>query len=530
MSHNLFDDVIYNKIPSNTFDGLSHDRKFSFNMGELTPFFCQEVVPGDSFNIQVEQMIRMAPMVSPVMHKVCVKKEFFFVPNRLLWQGWEDFISNPSDPSNPAPFIKMSNMAEGVTTIEQGSMMDYLGYPTGVVDVNRKYNPFPLSATTLIYNEFYRDQNLQGEPFPFELVDGLNDLTTNPLLGNSILNYNSAGSVLKRAWNKDYFTSALPFPQKGEPVTIGLAGTAEVNYKADGETYLRRQDGTLLQEDGFPLMTNSLGTIVAFDATESDEAHIDNSENLIVDLETSTGITIENLRRAVRLQEWLEINARSGNRYIETLLNHFGVRSDDARLQRPEFLGGSKDYISFSEVLQTSSSDAETPQGNMAGHGINVGNTRTGKYCKEHGFIIGFITVIPETSYVNTTPKWATRLDPLDYMWSKFAQLGEQPVYNYEVKGDYGAGGDDVFGYQSRYAEYKYAHNTVHGDFKGNLDFWHMGRKFETDPVLNSDFIISDPTTRIFAVEDPDVDKLYCQAYFRVRCRRALPMYNQPTL
>ncbi|AXH73596.1 MAG: major capsid protein [Microviridae sp.] len=524
---NQFTDVIYNNIPRNSFN-LSHSKKFSMNMGQLVPFLTQEVVPGDSFRMSQEQMVRMAPMVAPVMDKVTVDTHFFFVPNRLLWAGWEEFITNPTDPLNPAPFVKPYNFADPIT-IQTGSIMDYLGYPTGAVPQTAKLNALPLAAYNRIYNEYYRDQNLQNSSSDIkaeELTDGNNNLT------NDAFFKMGQAKPYRRAWGKDYFTSALPFPQKGNPVTLGLGGTAPILFTPDnpiptGETDRYKKTGLTNPVDGAAsFLTGSLkdsaGNIIS----------VDNSKNLSADLTAATAVTINDLRTATKLQEWLEINARSGTRYIESIKAHYGVTSRDARLQRPEFLGGGSSNIAFSEVLQQSASDEVTPQGNMSGHGINVGNSRTINYrAEEHGFIIGIISVKPVTSYMNITPKWALRLDPLDYLFPLFAQLGEQPVYNCEVKGDYAAADrEEIFGYQSKYAEYKNTPSTVHGDFKGNLDFWHMARKFETDPILNAEFVKSNPDPRIFAVTEEQTDKLYVMLYNNIQAVRPLPRYNIPQL
>ena len=422
MQNNIFEDVMYNNVPRNSFD-LSHDRKFSAKLGRLYPCLVQEVVPGDSFSVQSEQLIRMAPLVSPVMHRVTATTHYFFVPNRLLWAGWEDFITNPLSTDNPAPFFK----PQDTIPVDVGSIADYLGYPTGDMTTDSNFNPFPYAGLNLIWNEYYRDQNLQDEK-PFSLIDGENLLSD---IGNPFVT-----EPYKRAWNKDYFTSALPEPQKGEAVTLPIGNTANVNYVNSSPTRVNYTDGNpsngnLMHADNGNFRLNSqekLGSV---------NVSLDVSDSLEVDLSSATAITVEDLRRATRLQEWLEINARGGTRYIESIQNHFGVKSPDARLQRPEYLGGGKSNISFSEVLQTSSSDQTTPQGNMAGHGINVGNSNRmdNVTFTEHGFIIGIFSVMPDTAYINTTPRWSFRFDPLDYLWPKFAQLGEQPVFLRELNG-----------------------------------------------------------------------------------------------
>lgn len=497
---------MYNNVPRNSFD-LSHDRKFSAKLGLLYPCLVQEVVPGDSFSVQSEQLIRMAPLVSPVMHRVTATTHYFFVPNRLLWAGWEDFITNPLSTDNPAPFFTPR------AQIDVGSIADYIGCPTG--DISSQINALPFAGYNLICNEYYRDQNLQDE-VRYELEDGFNNSVD---FGDPFNNF-----PYKRAWNKDYFTSALPEPQKGEAVTLPIGGTADVNYVNNSKALIYDTSGGRLPNGGLDSLLGDLKVVTK-------DVSLDVSDSLAVDLSSATAITVEDLRRATRLQEWLEINARGGTRYIESIQNHFGVKSPDARLQRPEYLGGGKSNISFSEVLQTSSSDQTTPQGNMAGHGINVGNSNRmdNVTFTEHGFIIGIFSVMPETAYMNSTPRWNFRLDPLDYLWPKFAQLGEQPVYAKEVNGSTSFP-DTVFGYQSRYAEYKYNHNTVHGDFKTSLDFWHMARKIPDNPVLNARFIECSPDDRVFAVTDPEIDKMYVHMFHRINAKRPLPRYNIPTL
>ncbi|QCQ84925.1 major capsid protein [Blackfly microvirus SF02] len=527
MSQLLFNEVIYNNIPQNNFP-LDHDRKFSMQMGYAVPCKVQEVVPGGTYYSNTSQLVRMAPMLAPLMHRVNVCVHSFFVPNRILWPGWEDAVASPLDPLNPMPFIKP---AAGIGV---GTLADYLGYPTGAFN-DREFNALPIAAYNLIWNEYYRDQWLQEE-INAELIDGNNNATAD--IGTAWVT-----KPLKRAWQKDYFTSCLPQPQAGEPVTIPIGGTATIEYNvaATGATTQLRRIGVAGQPA--PASSGYVAGNISYSSDGVDDAllsaltgdplgneqpiNIDNSANLLVNLESATATTINDLRVAITLQQWLEMNQRSGDRYIESLRSHFGVAPNDARLQRPEYIGGSKTNISFSEVLQTSSSDAETPQANMAGHGISLGQGNGYKYyAQEHGFIISIISVMPDTSYINPTPKHLLNRDFLEYLDPLFANLGEEPVLNREVQGDHTTP-NGTFGYQSKFASYKFNHNTVHGQFKTTLKFWHMSREL-LNPVLNENFIESDPTKRIFAVEDEDEDELYVQMYHEDRALLPLPRYSIP--
>lgn len=500
----IFQNTEFRRPESNNFD-LSHDRKFSMNMGFLTPCMTIEVVPGDSMSHVSEQLARFAPMVSPVMHQIESKTEYFFVPNRLLWDGWEDFITNPTATNNPHPFV--------TANIPIGTVSDYLGYATGK---EHNHNPFPYSAYALIYNEYYRDQNLIPE-LAYKLVDGDN---------TAEMDLNMTSPCQRRAWEHDYFTSCLPFAQKGDPVTLPFSGTAEVLYTDATGVTEARDSVTGTDSPAGQLSVNANGQIIT--SGGGNLVNLDNATNLIVDLESATSIAVNDLRVALRLQEFLEKNARGGTRYIENIKAHFGIKSSDSRLQRPEFLGGGKSNISISEVLQMSSSDSETPQGNMAGHGITVGDSRTfRRQFEEHGFIIGIMTVIPKTAYVNPMPKWSFRFDALDYLWPTFAHLGEQEVLSKEVDGQFGD--NTIFGYIPRYSEYRFMQNTVHGDFKGNLDFWHLARKFSSEPVLNTSFIEANPDNRIFAVTEESTQKIYVHLFHRISARRSLPRYGIPT-
>lgn len=483
----IFNQNLAARVKKSAFD-LSHERKLSCRMGELVPVLVQEVVPGDKFSIDTQSMIRFAPMVAPVMHRINAYIHFFYVPNRILWDDWEKFVTGSPI---TVPTIKMTDVMEG-------ALSDHMGLPVGEWNATTDINTLPFRAYIKIWNDYYRDQNLQAEE---------------PLTGDVVHR-----DLLKRAWEKDYFTSALPWAQKGNPVTMDV----NLEYK---EVFL------------------NYGPEATVEPTEGDDLHVGdnyalnshmhagvNPDPLYLENIGEASITVEELRRATRLQRWMERNARAGTRYVEHLLAHWGVKSSDARLQRAEYIGGGKSPVVISEVLNTTGTET-LPQGNMAGHAINVGRTNQAyKFCEEHGFIIGILSVIPETSYQQGVPKFLTRKVNLDYYYPEFAQLGEQEVLNQELFYNNNPVDDlDTFGYQSRYAEYKYQQSTVHGAFKTSLDFWHMGRKFSGKPPLNAAFITANPTNRIFAVDD-DTEKLYVQLYHKITAVRPMPFFNDPTL
>lgn len=515
----IFNQGMASKPKRSMFD-LGHERKFSMNMGQLIPILCEEVVPGDTFQMNTEVLMRLAPLVSPVMHRVNVYTHFFFVPNRLIWDEWKDFITG-GDKGNKNPVFPhfLLNGASS-SYFAPGTLADYLGIATGnLTEAGYKINALPFRAYANIYNEYYRDQNLQ-DPIEFLLSSG----TSNgdwPLVRD----------VRTRAWEKDYFTSALPWTQKGGDVTLPMSGDAPVKLRAPGQIGTQKflNADTRVPFSDEDVMSGANGSLKP---SFAQNGVIDPGNTLYADLSQVSSSTIEELRRATKLQMWLEKNARSGSRYIEQILAHFGVRSSDARLQRPEFLGGGKTPVTISEVLQTSSTDASSPQANMAGHGIAVGNSHSfKKFFEEHGYVIGIMSVLPRTAYQQGTRRVFKKFDRFDYYWPEFAQLGEQPVYNYELFDQHGVFDDNqTFGYQSRYSEYKYIPSSVHGDFKSNLSYWHMGRQFANLPTLNEEFIKADPTHRIFAVSDPTKAKLYVQIYNNLKAIRPMPYFNVPNL
>lgn len=499
----LFNQVTFSKPKRNLFD-LSHEKKLTMNMGDLVPIMCQEIVPGDSFKVNTESLIRFAPMVSPAMHRINSYIHYFFVPNRLLFDKWETFITGGADGKQTAamPYIQITNGDE--SKIALGSLADYLGLPQPATIVNYavNINALPFRAYQLIYNEYYRDQNLIT-PVAITKNEGQLDSTEKA----------AAMTLRKRAWEKDYFTSALPWSQRGDEILL----PNEVTY---------RERGISIGTDGSP--TVAAGNVATTDSTGQlttggVPSNIDNIEGI--------GITINDLRRSARLQEFLEKTARGGSRLTEVIKAFFGVHSSDARLQRPEFLGGGKVPVQISSVLSTFNND--TVEGaRMYGHGVAMGNTnKFNRFFEEHGWIIGIMSVLPRTGYQQGIPRHFLKFDKFDLYWPTFAQLGEQEVYDSELWHDYNnVYPKSTFGYQSRYAEYKFAPSTVHGDFKVTLDFWHLGRKFVNKPLLHQIFVEANVDDRIFADTSPGTHKLYVQLYNDVKALRPMPYFNNPIL
>lgn len=478
----IFNVNVPKKVKKSAFN-LSHERKLSTAMGRLTPILCEEVMPGDKWSIDTQSFVRFAPMIAPMMHRVNSYIHFFFVPNRLLWSQWEKFITNQE--TLTVPHIGIPEV------VEVGGLADHLGIPPGTTQNSTDINTLPFRAYFKIWNDYYRDENFETE---WDIENG----------DSTILEQ----SLKMRNWEKDYFTSAFNAPQKGSAVAMN----ANVEYSdiatalTGGQTPLNgnvRLDGGMIEND--------------------------NDEKLTVQNIDSVSINVEELRFATRLQRFLERNMRSGNRYIEYLLAQWKVRTSDARLQRAEYLGGGKSPVVVSEVLNTAGVDI--PQGQMAGHGINVGRTNQAyKYCEEHGYIMAIMSVMPEPSYFQGLHKKFTRMDYLDFPIPEFAQLGEQAIQNREIFFQDAPEDLEVWGYQSRYAEMKYIPSSVHGEFRDTLDFWHMGRKFQSLPTLGYVFNNCDPTTRVFATEYQDMENLWINVYHKITAVRSLPYYNNPTL
>lgn len=399
--------TIQNKIQQRNFFDLSHTKKTTLPMGRIVPILAQEVIPGDRFDLSSQQLIRLMPMVSPAMTKIKVYQHYYFVPNRLVWSNWEEFITGGQNDGSPEPIHPSIQFRTG-SSLTRGSILDYMDIPIDPANnltQNEDINAIPFAGLNLIYNDYYRDQNLQSE-LPFELVDGDNSISMLPIV---------EGLPFKRAWAYDYFTACLPFTQKGEDVYL----TFEANTRADiGFDYTDPDNwvNALGIQIGAPVLlddpnaglhnheafiTPNAGIRIQDSVNPSINGNysVNNAKNLYADLSAVNLVSINQFREAIAMQRYLELNARAGSRYFEYLKAVFGVRYSDARLQMPEYLGGGVSNVNISEVLQQSET-ANTPLGTLAGHGINVGQTNSFKRdFEEHGFIIGLISIMPQAEY-----------------------------------------------------------------------------------------------------------------------------------
>lgn len=511
MKPNLFNSVRLQRPKSSFFD-LSHDVKLSFNMGQLVPVCVMEALPTDKFNISAESLIRFAPMVAPLMHRVDASIHYFFVPNRIIWDHWEKFISNtPLTPGGTdipaAPYINYE-----LDAYNTYPLIDYMGLPKppGAIGDHAAENvsALPFAAYQKIYDEYYRDQNLVDPLWPsIELSDGDNSLPPELV------------TLRTRAWEHDYFTACLPWAQKGPGVNLPI-GSGLNDVPVQAYTPSAPVPGTSVVANSY-----NINNVADVNPGPRDYQLMANTAGLEIG-----STTINDLRRAFKLQEWFERNARSGTRYVEFILAHFGIKGSDARLQRPEYICGIKTPVQISEVLNTTGTN-DAPQGNMSGHGIGVLSSNAGTYtCEEHGWIIGIMSIMPKTAYYQGIPRWFTKLSGFeDYAFPTFAHLGEQEVKNREIYAFQDANSDGVFGYNPRYSEYKFLPSRVAGDFKSSLLFWHMARKFDSPPALNQSFVECVPRTDIFAVDNLNDQHMWVHVLNKIGAVRPLPKFGNPS-
>lgn len=570
--NNRFSQIPNSPIQRSVFD-RSHDYKTTLDSGYLIPFFVDEVLPGDTFKLRVNAFVRMNTLIAPFMDNVFMDTFFFFVPSRLVWDNWQRFCGEQKNPGDSTDFLIPS--LSGTNTFTNGSIFDYMGLPTGVAldPANTPINALPFRAYNLIYNEWFRDENLI-ESIPVLTTDG----------PDPVSNY----TLRKRAKRHDYFTSALPWPQKGPSVEVGLSGNAPVKgfdkstnwvfgspngsnpagYLAGiGKNYNGLDDnlslrGWINQEmftsggDGSVVQFENLGhwgnqpLIVQDPNTESNYHPISGifgkefsftgaltpstPNSVYADLSGVNAITINDLRQAFQIQKFYEKWARGGSRYTETLRVMFNVISPDARLQRPEYLGGTHSRVNVVPTAQTSSTDSVSPQSNLSAFGV-LGDSAHGfnKSFVEHGYVIGLVCLRADITYQQGLNRMWSRRQLFDFYWPTLAHLGEQVVYNREIYTQGTADDNGVFGYQERYAEYRYKPSMITGKLRSTdpqtLDVWHLAQKFDTLPKLNKDFIEENPPiNRVIAVQNEP--QFFADFWFDLKTSRPMPVYSVPGL
>ncbi|QXP08475.1 MAG: major capsid protein [Arizlama microvirus] len=526
---NVFASNALSSIQRSRFDH-GHERKFTGRMGELITACVLEALPSDVFRIDYVNMLRFLPLVAPVMHKVKVKTEYFFCPSRIVWEGFEGAITGTSDEEWPYILI------DGV--VGESTVADHLGIPPGDYSAGPlRVSAIPFACYYKIFDEWYRDQNLVSTEF-VPLVPGDNTAAYGKALTDR---------PLHRAWEHDYFTAALPFTQQGQDVEIPLTNgdPLDVYYENNGlganqnvGLMRRASDGTIMTAPSDIDLQAGPTPITASVHTTGTPSAYDPAGTLKVDPQLEAA-TINDLREAFSLQAFFERCLRGGQRYFEQLWSHFRQKSPDMRLQRPEVIGMDVQNMVISEVLQTAQTvqgadgaNITSPVGQLSGHGISVGSGRGMSYqCQEHGYVMGMISVIPDTAYQQGIPKHFFKDDRLDFPWPDFANLGEQPIFNKEIYAldAPGYNKEGIFGYLPIYANYRYTPSYVSGAFGSSLSFWTLGRIFDTPPALNADFVTCDPSTRIFAVEDEDTDHVLFNVFNAHTIDRPLPRYSVPS-
>lgn len=533
---------VFSQVPSvvrprSTFD-RSRYYKSAFDAGKLIPFFLDEVLPGDTFTLNTTAFARLSTLVTPFMDNLYLDFFFFYVPNRLVWENWERFCGAQDNPDDSTDYLVPQ---VHVMDTSVGSIYDYFGLPVGH---EMSVSALPFRSYALIWNEFFRDENLQ-DSVTLSTGDG-------PDSGDDY-------SLLYRGKRKsDPFTSALPWPQKGPGVEINVSGTAPIGainndnvfspvgfgYMASGKTSIdaRNVIGRIEANSGVSSYVSNgifVGSLPQGSGVFSTASVTGDSSHktlpLFADLSQTSAVTINSLREAFQIQKWYEQLARGGSRYLELCLSMFGTHTGDARLQRPEYLGGGSTPIQIHSVTQASATDEVSPQGNLAGYGI-AASTGIGfsKSFVEHGHIIGLVSVRGDYGYQQGIDRMWSRQTKFDFYWPAFAHLGEVPIKNKEIYYTGDSEFDDAaFGYQERWYEYRYGVNKITGKLRsgvsGSLDVWHLAQHFSNAPALNSEFITeAPPVSRVLAVQNEP--QFIFDSVTKCRCARVMPVYSVPGL
>ena len=498
---------------------LSHTHTTTGDMGYLMPVDCIEVIPGDWFRIKNEYLVRFLATIAPVMHIFNVDIRWWFCPTRLVWKNWQDFITGGEDGQNASVLPYVMSPSEG--GFAPGSLMNRLYAPSKVP--NLKCSALPARVYALIYNEHYRNQWLQ-DPLPLSLEDG-EDTTTNLTLQKTL-------------WERDYFTQAQPSQQKGPGVSIPLGTTAPVSLSFDATKsaakLMQYPSGVVQGSTPFSVVGSGSNGFIGADGTMMT---LDTTPNIVAqaDLSNASAITINALRQGAAIQQFQEANALTGSRYAEFIPAQYGVYCPDASLQRPVYIGGMTSPMVISEVLQTSASDANSPQGNMAGHGVSAGVSSEIRFrANEFGYLMCLMSIRPKTGYFQGLPKFLQRETRYDYAIPLLAHLGAQAIKNSEVYAQGTADDAKTWGYALQYDDYRFIPNMVTGQMVDTLNYWTAARKFDKLPNLNNDFVECTPTTDIFAVEEQDQsdhdksDHLVIQVAHYISALRPLPKQGVP--